>query len=604
MFTNERKITVGIVGIGPRGAAIFEQIAKRAHKFPTYFFQIFLFEPQNLGEGCHRSDQSEAFLMNTSASQLALLGSSSDLKEHELNFQSWLANNVCLNTQNSNNTAISHGYYPRALFGKYLSDSFNSLLRNCPNNLHWTHVSKPVIDIEYSTDTLWSLSTAEKSYADIDFVHITTGHGTPRANHPRPSNKLPSLIECSYPISTTLKKISATHTVALEGMGLTSFDIVAELTEQRGGRFIPKGNGLLQYLPSGKEPFIVAFSRSGLPLRAKPKGQDNPRQKVQPAFLTDSTINNLLCRAPLDFEKDVLPLIKLEMKHIYYKTLLKNNYKYEAVMSFNSLSSYLSLLDKSLPYGQRFSFDKMCSPLSQAEKSTYKNYSESLLSHLEDDFLQAELGTCNSPAKAAENLLRDLRDVFSQLIDFKNISGTSHQWLYQFFLPKMKQLSIGPPRVRIAQWLALMEAGVLKIDLGPNITCEKTQDGWKLQSRICKRQVVQADTLIQARLPIVDSDKTNLVNRMFEKGYAVPFDNDGFKTGGIEVSKSFNVINHENVEINTLWATGVLTEGARFYTFSLPSPGQSSRFTQDAHTAVESMFSQLIKSSQLTREAG
>lgn len=603
MFNSDKKINIAIIGVGPRGAKVCEEIFKYARGLPSYHFQVLLFDPNKLGEGCHHSSQSKSLLMNTPASQLYSFESTCNTVDNKKNFDEWLAAKTDIKTQRARNSATSD-YYPRYLFGEYLSDSFTSLLENCPKNLDWLHIPEAVIDIENLNKESWKLSTFNQKYEDIDYVHITTGHGT---LYPNQKSKIldssNTFIECTYPITSHLKNISAKQTIALEGLGLTSFDIVAELTEQRGGQFLTKDNGLLTYLPSGQEPRIIAFSRTGLPLRAKPKGQNNTKSISPPCFLTPFKIKSLISKAPLDFEKDVLPLIQLEMKHIYYKTLLKESYIQQEGSSYDEMENYISNLDKSINNDQRFSFDRMCRPLSKSEQGTHDNYSESLINHLKTDFFEAELGFDNSPVKAAENLLRDLREAFSQLIDFKKLAGSSHSWLYQSFLPQMKQLSIGPPRIRIAQWLALIDAGILKINLGPGTTCTYKGDKWQVTSRNWPEKKEKADIFIRSRIPIFQIESNNLIGKMITKGYATPFNNEGFKSGGIEVSPCFKIINHQGTETNSLWATGVLTEGARFYTFSLPSPGKSSRFTQDAHIAVESMFSHITQSTKLVKEA-
>src|SRR6185312_9286087 len=60
------------------------------------------------------------------------------------------------------------------------------------------------------------------------------------------------------------------RTVLVRGMGLNFFDLMVQVTEGRGGRFVPATDGEpLTYLPSGKEPRLVAGSRRGTPYRAK-----------------------------------------------------------------------------------------------------------------------------------------------------------------------------------------------------------------------------------------------------------------------------------------------------------------------------------------------
>ena len=51
-------------------------------------------------------------------------------------------------------------------------------------------------------------------------------------------------------------KISPQAVVAIQGLGLTGHDVIAELTVGRGGRFAETGSRL-RYLPSGREPRLL-----------------------------------------------------------------------------------------------------------------------------------------------------------------------------------------------------------------------------------------------------------------------------------------------------------------------------------------------------------
>lgn len=593
----ERLITIGIIGLGPRGTAIFEQIIMHANTLPENTFHVFLFDPGKLGEGCHSADQPNSFFLNTPASEIAIVNKPNSSQT----FQGWINGRSTFSEELYNNNITQHDYYPRALFGRYLSESFKSLLECCPSNLKWSHINDSVIDIKKSSCNDWELSLKDCDCVRVNYVHITTGHGVSEKNKNKFSVVQKRSKKNNHLISSDLNDIPSTHTVAVEGMGLTSFDIVSELTEGRGGHFEEKKNGFLKYTPSGNEPTIVAFSRSGLPLRAKPKSEGIYSKSI-PAFLTDDVIKKLAYKSPIDFESEVLSLIILEMKHAYYKTLLKSDYKSNEKNSSIELEKHLIDLDNNLPNNLAFSLEKILNPFSLMDIKSQTTYSNSLTNHLKLDYQNACLGIHISPIKSAETILRDLREVFSKLIDFKCVTGESHRWLYKYLLPKIKHLSVGPPRFRVAQWIALIEAEVLTIDLGPNVDCKSSSNQWELKSSVWPEKKVFADTLIRARLSIQNTEKTSLIKNMVGRGHAQPFDNGGFKTSGIEVTKYFNVISSTGAVLNTVWATGMPTEGARFYTYTLPSPDRASRFTKDAETAVLSMFSHIQNSNQLTYE--
>src|SRR5207245_2249936 len=102
------------------------------------------------------------------------------------------------------------------------------------------------------------------------------------------------------------------QTVAIGGFGLSAMDVLSCLTVGRGGQF-RRDQGEIAYLPSGREPRIVMYSRSGVPCRARPL-VTRFEISYDPLVFTPAAIDGLRERrggptAPLDFQADVMPLI-------------------------------------------------------------------------------------------------------------------------------------------------------------------------------------------------------------------------------------------------------------------------------------------------------
>jgi uncharacterized NAD(P)/FAD-binding protein YdhS len=121
---------------------------------------------------------------------------------------------------------------------------------------------------------------------------------------------LPPSIAADMP----LDELAAGETVAVRGLGLTFHDVVACLTTGRGGRFGRRPDGRLGYLASGREPRLVAGSRSGLPFLAWPELTDPPRLAPRPVVLTGQLVDDLRGRAAgrrgsgqLDFAAEIEP---------------------------------------------------------------------------------------------------------------------------------------------------------------------------------------------------------------------------------------------------------------------------------------------------------
>ena len=69
-------------------------------------------------------------------------------------------------------------------------------------------------------------------------------------------------------------------------MGLVAVDVVTALTIGRGGEFVENGAGL-RYRPSGREPLVQLFCRSGLPFTAKSVTGKDRSDVYKPVICTD-----------------------------------------------------------------------------------------------------------------------------------------------------------------------------------------------------------------------------------------------------------------------------------------------------------------------------
>ncbi|HZO07561.1 MAG TPA: isocitrate lyase/phosphoenolpyruvate mutase family protein, partial [Solirubrobacterales bacterium] len=189
------------------------------------------------------------------------------------------------------------------------------------------------------------LLTADGDARLADHVVLATGHSANQPLRPRErelaefaARSATTYVPSAYPLEEhVVGEVAAPGSVvACNGMGLTAIDIALYLTEARGGRFERAENGRLRYLPSGREPrLIVPFSESGLFTFARPyngKEVDLDRFQHRSVFLTREAIDRLRAsvgrpgadaeRPQIDFERDVFPVLLLEMAHLYYRTLL------------------------------------------------------------------------------------------------------------------------------------------------------------------------------------------------------------------------------------------------------------------------------------------
>lgn len=215
------------------------------------------------------------------------------------------------------------------------------------------------------------------------------------------------------------------------------------------------------------------------------------------------------------------------------------------------------------------------------------------------DLYEANIGNIDSPIKAACDVMRDLRDNLRAAIDFGGLKEASHRWLFSAFVPVMNRTAVGPPKERIEEMLALIDAGVLVMDWGPGAECQRSNTDQRLYviSTYWKNEKQPADVLVHARVSMHSpkEDASPLIQDILKNGYARLFYNEKFHPGGIEINRNFNLINQQGETLETVWTLGMLTEGGKFYTFVVPRPGVNSTAVVDSGRCVEKMISMIRK---------
>jgi len=602
-----KQIKIAIIGTGPRGVSILERLIHDSNSNRKINLSIYLFDGYEQGTGCHVTDQSENLLLNTAADQITMIPENRNEQQilgvYRKPFDEWIEE--CINSGKHNNLITTSRqkpkdmYYPRALFGYYLKDVLASLINTVRNRIEIKIITQNVEDITSAQDSKWNIIAGEKQYTEIDRIFLCTGHGPVQKYENKTSENI--LIEDPFPIKEKMFPIKKDKVVAIQGMGLTTFDVVAELTIGRGGRFVTDTNNNMRYESSGNEPRMILFSRSGLPLLARPVNQKSRIEQRTGKHLTRAVIEKLQVKGKIDFETGLFPLVIKDMEEAYYRAYLRNcvlptELKDQLVSQMLSGSvDWIEQIEREIPEKQHFSWDKLKKPIPSEDLTDPAKFTEFFSKFLREDLEQANIGNLDSPIKAACDVLRDHRELMALAMDFKGLTGQSQKWFYDDLLPVMKRLSVGPPKERIAQLLALIEAGLVKADFGPDTRCTRNEHGWKVSSGVWPDVTAGADVLVLAKLPVNGPENDQLLRKLVDKGIAKYFKNDEFSSMGLDVTKTLNLIDARGNTVSSIWALGVVTEGTRFYTFFLPRPYSRSRFEEDADIAVRTMFEQLHK---------
>ncbi|PRT22646.1 FAD/NAD(P)-binding protein [Bacillus thuringiensis] len=602
---------IAIVGLGPRGISVFERIVSNIlSELKSESYEFFLVDPHPPGGAVWRTDQSPQLLMNTVASQITLFTDDSvQCRGPIVNGPSLLewANELRdkIDTLDMPTVITEEIYslepnsYPtRALYGYYLKDSFNTILEELPSNIKINLIQDTLINLYPNNEDYTLFLTKSLTPIKAEKVIFTTGHSDQKLTSAEEhffefanSNNL-NYFPPSNPADVNLDSIEPKTPVIIRGLGLNFFDYMSLLTSGRDGKF-EEINDKLNYIPSGKEPLLIAGSRRGLPYHSRGQNQKGSSERHIPLFLKNEVIEQLKHKNNLSFKKEIWPFVKLEVESIYYTTLIRNLYGIEKSCQFlyefvNCAIEYHK--DLLINFGVKselfFDWHKISCPYGDKKFNSITDFHNWLDTYLHNDINEANLGNKNSPLKAALDVLRDIRNEIRILVDHGGINAESYkEELRNWYTPLNAFLSIGPPVQRIKELRALIRAGILVL-VGPEATVATSpiNKDFKISSNRVKDSIFHAKNLIDARLPSVNinQSKNILISNMLKAGLASEFkiatnNNYIFESGGLAVTPPPNRLIDKNGKVNpNLYSFGIPTEGVHWVTAAGARPGVNS----------------------------
>ena len=628
---------IGIVGVGPRGLTVLERIVAHERQQKSSDLEVLLFDPQEPGCGCHDPEQPDFHLVNTVAGQLTLFSDDTVIGAGPVmggpTFYQWLQTQSRIGTMGpvANGDGDGDGdadlsadaYYSRGLFGRYLQWVFRYVSALAPSHVKIRFAQSAIDHAQRDERGGWVLHTcAERTR--VDYLFLTTGHTKPALGPGRSARVLAiaahetRVVDDAYPMRTKLARIRPGMTVAVEGMGLSAFDVVAELTLGRGGRFSSTAGSTetaakTVYIPSGGEPRIVMFSRSGVPLGARAVNQKGVSGQYRARFLRVAPLRELRVCRQLDFNTDVLPLLLADMEYAYCEAYLRQAQGPQGPAAAQAFCDQFAatadalqrqaLVARHIAPQDRFSWAQMAQPVPPHALLGRQTFGAWLCGHLQRDLHEAQRGNLGSPLKAACDVLRDLRDTLRAAIEFGGLTEASHRWVLSEFMPVMNRLAVGPPAARISEMLALIEAGVLTADFGPGATCQRVAGSGLMQVQAVQTaqaehaagQPIPVDVLVKARISMHSpgDDASPLLQGLLRDGHARLFHNGSFHPGGIDIDQHHRWIGRDGSAVENAWALGIPTEGIKFCTYVIPRTGVNSSAMADAGRAVAQMLSMI-----------
>jgi uncharacterized NAD(P)/FAD-binding protein YdhS len=573
--------------------------------------RIDVVEPGSPGSGVYGASQPDYLILNTPSGQMSIYPSPDE--EHPppygVSLHEW-ATRMGYRWQGDSCRIASggrplseHDYLPRRIMGQYLAWLYRTLLACAPASLEIVEHRTRATDIVRSVEGGELVHLEDGGVLPVSHVFLTTGH---TENLPVDGGPSEPHLRSPYPIEQYADLGGRFADVGIAGMGLVAMDLVAALTIGRGGRFVDHGSRK-SYRRSGHEPRILLFSRSGVPYCAKPVNGRDPTAEYTPAIFTAEETRRLggpsvgrLSRGSIDFRRAVLPLILAEMQVAYYSVSARMAGGPKAgVVTYEELRDawvHREFSSAIGSYARRYgAFDPESALFAggEADLVSAKSYEADVYRLIETDLDEALRPGGSSPLKAAYEILRVLRDPMRSVVEFGNLTLQSHLDFQLNIRGHVNRLVAGPPALRSQQLLALLDAGVLVMTVGPHATVSAEDGRLEVRStQLEQPHVERPEIVVRAHLddPLLDSSASTLIANLFERGRLIPLSYGGTAVGSVELTRDFHPVNRSGETEHRLFILGALTEGTRYFTHYLPSPHSRIRAILDAQACVDQVM--------------
>jgi hypothetical protein len=598
---------IAILGVGPWGLCAFERLVAHLRAQPAALRRstLHLVDPRPFGTGIYEPDQPDFLVMNNMCGDIQLAqGAPGPASGYALSLFDWAqregfrwSGHRC--RRSDTGVAVTpRDFLPRSIMGEYLNWFFETVRSSAPPEVEVVTYLMAAVALRPASNGRETVVLQSGETVTCDYVIVTIGHPPNRAT------KTDAITPQSpYPVGARIGSLAAGESIAIAGMGLVAMDTVAACTLGRGGSFEPDGPRL-RYVPSGNEPNIFIYSRSGLPFRAKPENLDPFPLYTTAIFATPSALRHRIedVGPAWRFQRDLLPVFLREMQARYY---LQHVSLSRGLQEADALREVLSCADTEVamqdalrPYEQDYGmFDPAAlfwgPPLQFRDGADYTRFIRAELTANLDDIARFNNA---SPTVAAAETFRHLRDTLRDIVE-RDMPDPSAYADFNAIKTQVARLISGPPFWRLEQLIALQTAGLLHFSSGPAPTVTAAEDGLQLTS---------------TRL---DQEWTGSVTRVF-KGYsddarvrfsACPMITQMVADGrlrerycgsdqavGVDLSEEAQPINRRGIAEPAILMFGTLSEGARYFTHYIASPVRGKRGFEEIDRGTRSIVARLV----------
>ncbi len=582
---------VAIVGLGPWGLCVLERLVDAA-RGGNRAIRVHVVEPGVPGVGVYATDLPDYLVLNNPCGQLSLYARPSAGREppYAIGLYDWAlkagyawVGERCVRG-GTGRPVEPTDFLPRRLMGEYLSWFFETVVADAPPGVEVV-VHRCAAEGIVAEGRRERVGLAAGASLVVDHVVLTSGHTSNLGEE-----GAGAFVE-AYPANRFETWPAPGETVVVAGMGLVAYDLLAAMTTGRGGRFSGSGPRL-RYRRSGREPQVALYSRTGVPPLAKPDSTADPTGEYRPVIATTERLSRL-GHGGIDFRSEVLPLVLAEMQVRYYWRASGDAGlpgRLGAAWEAGSFAGELAeLAGRHGPYDPSLHFSSGLQP----PLLCAKDYEEQVYELVASDLDQAVAGPARSPVKAALETTRILRDSLRPVLELGALSLRSYRDFMETIRPRINHLEAGPPLVRSQQLLALLDAGVVTLPLGPAPRIDFGPDGVTLGSTALTRpEELRVQRVVRGHLdmPSLVGTGSPLLRSLLEGGRLQPLRYGDVAAGSVALDEDFHpldVFGRPQVSISVL---GVLTEGARYFTHYLPSPRSRLRAVLDAEAVAAAII--------------
>ncbi|MER6288340.1 FAD/NAD(P)-binding protein [Streptomyces sviceus] len=483
-----------IVGAGPRGTGLIERIAANAPElYDGSGLDLHLVDPHEPGAGrIWREAQSPLLWMNSHAEDVTMF------TDETVDMAGPVRPGPTLHEWAG---IDGRTFADRQLQGAYLRWVHEQAVAALPPSVSVQHHPRRALRVSGPREgrqQVWLEGRPRPLLADL--VVLTLGHLDAELDDEQRDlaeyARAHGLVHLppDFTADSDLSALAPGEPVLVRGFGLAFVDLMALLTEGRGGRY--EGD---TYVPSGREPVLHVGSRRGVPYHSKIGYDWTGERPPLPRFLGPAQIDGLLARpGGVDFRRDVWPLVEKELGFAHYHRLFTVHPERTA-MSWTDFEEKYAAVDVALEREtlvasavpdprDRLDLAALDRPLEGMRYATHEEFQEGLREYVEAD-LSRRHDSRYSPDLA---VFLGLLSVYGQLVRLGDIGG----WWHGFF----SYLASGPPGPRLRQLLALSRAGVLRF-VGADMEVRAEDGVFRASSPTVPGHSVEARALVEARLP-------------------------------------------------------------------------------------------------------